>query len=623
MRKFFIVFLFSLSNLVFAQNQSGSIANITWMLNSDGLLTISGEGNIPNNLLGTFDICKYASNIRNVVIEYGITGIEAFLLANTTEITSVSIPSSVTMIDGQAFRTCEGLNSITIHQDNPVYISHNNVIINKITNTLLLGPEGISGLYSVPDGVEIIDFAAFWMCAKLTSVNIPASVKIIDDYAFLETGLISVSISGNSLTRIGNGAFRTCVNLTYIQLPASVRQIGYYAFEECSLTSFYIPEGVTLIEEGAFGYCHSLGYISIPASVTNIENYAFADCKNLTKVVNLNPVPQIIPEETFDGIDLSACTLRVFDVTAYKNAPVWEDFGTIEPVEVDIKLDMKEIYLLKGATATLIPTVTSELLTSYTIVWESSKPNVASVCNLGVINALAVGTAVISASVFGNKALCEVTVIEPGNSAIAGTVDNAGTGNVRVNLYIKVGEKVETGKTKRGIIGGYVLLATVIPNDNGEYSFENLPEGSYKVEVEIDEYEPCVTDELPLSENETLTDIDFTVDEEEGIIIVEGDPDPDPDPDPESLTGTVETGHAASLQIYPNPFTDVVHVIVQTGHAPSLRIQVINTAGTIVYTQTITNPEETIHLGHLPAGLYIIRVENGGSLQTFKVIKIQ
>jgi len=41
----------------------------------------------------------------------------------------------------------------------------------------------------------------------------------------------------------------------------------------------------------------------------------------------------------------------------------------------------------------------------------------------------------------------------------------------------------------------------------------------------------------------------------------------------------------------------------------------------IVHTQIITNPDETIHLGHLPAGMYIIRLEMGDRAQAVKVIK--
>jgi len=47
---------------------------------------------------------------------------------------------------------------------------------------------------------------------------------------------------------------------------------------------------------------------------------------------------------------------------------------------------------------------------------------------------------------------------------------------------------------------------------------------------------------------------------------------------------------------------------------------VINAAGMIVHTQKITSFDETIHLGHLPAGFYFIRIVNG---KTEKVIKIQ
>jgi len=218
---------------------------------------------------------------------------------------------------------------------------------------------------------------------------------------------------------------------------------------------------------------------------------------------------------------------------------------------------------------------------------------------------------VITASLGSIEADCTVTVIVSGNSTIKGIVDTGGTENVRVNLYIKMGEKGEAGETKKGILGGYVLLATTIPNDNGEYKFENLPEGFYKLDVEIDEYESEATPTINLSDSETRSNINFEVDEATGTVV------------PKILTGVVETWHAASLQIYPNPFTDIVRIAVETGRAPSLQMQVVNTAGAIVHTQTIISPEETIHLGHLPAGLYFIRLENHGMVKTEKIIKIQ
>ena len=61
----------------------------------------------------------------------------------------------------------------------------------------------------------------------------------------------------------------------------------------------------------------------------------------------------------------------------------------------------------------------------------------------------------------------------------------------------------------------------------------------------------------------------------------------------------------------------------KTGRAQSLQMQVINVAGMIVHTQTIASPDEIIHLDHLPAGMYIIRLENGNMIKTLKAIKIQ
>jgi uncharacterized repeat protein (TIGR02543 family) len=96
----------------------------------------------------------------------------------------------------------------------------------------------------------------------------------------------------------------------------------------------------------------------------------------------------------------------------------------------------------------------------------------------------------------------------------------------------------------------------------------------------------------------------------------------------ETVTGTVETLRATSLQIYPNPFTDAVRITcaaatVETRHALSLQLHIINASGVMVHTQTITNPDETIHLEHLPAGVYFFVLEKDGKTKTEKVVKIQ
>ena len=92
-----------------------------------------------------------------------------------------------------------------------------------------------------------------------------------------------------------------------------------------------------------------------------------------------------------------------------------------------------------------------------------------------------------------------------------------------------------------------------------------------------------------------------------------------------TVTGEAETLRATSLQIYPNPFTDALRIMVadavETWRAASLQVQVINTAGIIVHHQIIISADETIQLSHLPAGIYIIRLEKDGHVKTVKVVK--
>ena len=81
----------------------------------------------------------------------------------------------------------------------------------------------------------------------------------------------------------------------------------------------------------------------------------------------------------------------------------------------------------------------------------------------------------------------------------------------------------------------------------------------------------------------------------------------------------------AELFIYPNPFTDDVRITgattgVTRGHAPLLKV--IDASGAAVHTQILSSADETLHLEHLPPGVYFILFEKGGkTVKTVKIIK--
>ena len=283
----------------------GDGSNLTWTLDSDGVLTISGTGAMKE-----YDPYKApwygsSSRVKSAVIAEGVTSIGGKAFLDCTSLTSVTIPDSVTSIGKQAFMYCTSLTGVTI-PDSVTSIGSSAfsycksltsvTIPNSVTSIGGQTFMGCSSLTSVtiPNSVTSIGGCAFMDCSSLTSVTIPNSVTSIGEYAFYNcSSLTSVTIP-NSVTSIGEYAFYNCTSLTSVAIPDSVTSIGDDAFSNCkSLTSVTIPDSVTSIGEYAFYNCRSLTSVTIPDSVTSIGDDAFSNCKSLTSVTIPDSVTSI------------------------------------------------------------------------------------------------------------------------------------------------------------------------------------------------------------------------------------------------------------------------------------------------------------------------------------------
>jgi|GEM_PF-2957720 len=241
--------------------------NLTWVLTSDGVLTISGTGNMA-------DYPRLPkSSISSVVINEGVTSIGDGTFYGCSGLASATIPSSVTSIGDSAFFGCSSLTSAAIPEG--------------VTSIGLWTFGSCRSLESVtiPSSVTSIGNMAFSDCSELGSVTIPEGVTSIGGSAFGHcSSLTSVTIP-SSMASIGDGAFSGCSILASVTIPEGVTSIGSGTFAYCSsLESVTIPEGVTSIGDRAFAYCDSLENVTIPESVTSIGNYAFSNCGSLTDV---------------------------------------------------------------------------------------------------------------------------------------------------------------------------------------------------------------------------------------------------------------------------------------------------------------------------------------------------
>ena len=333
---------------------SGSCGdNITWTLDDDDNLTLTGSGQMYNYTNSPW----YENNVKTVKFVGNITGIGSSAFRGCSSLESIEIPNSVTSIGYAAFEYCSRLKKVYITDLSAwCRITFNFYLANPLSygGALYLNGKEVKDLV-IPDDVTKIGKRAFSGCSSLSSVTIPNSVTSIGNSAFDGcSSLTSVTI-GNSVKSIGNSAFNGCSSLSSVSIGNSVTEIDNYAFDGCSsLTSIEIPNSVTSIGNSAFWNCSSLTSVTIGNSVTSIGNSAFWNCNSLKKITVNATTPPDCCDYIFEGVDYSSCVLVVPDesISAYKNKSPWNQFLNISEVEnvindneVSVKVDNGNIVV--------------------------------------------------------------------------------------------------------------------------------------------------------------------------------------------------------------------------------------------------------------------------------------
>ena len=166
-----------------------------------------------------------------------------------------------------------------------------------------------------------IEANAFSNCLNLKNIEIPNSIKMIDDNAFSNCPLLTDVVIPDSVIYIGKSIFVNCNTLSSISIPyigdkltdSKATRLGYLfndgsdnskvptsllevnvtkaeilgleAFSGCKyLTNIILPDTLKYIEKDAFSNCASLREIIIPSGVISIGDYCFYNCSNLIEI---------------------------------------------------------------------------------------------------------------------------------------------------------------------------------------------------------------------------------------------------------------------------------------------------------------------------------------------------
>ena len=172
-----------------------------------------GAGTINFNLNGKKD------TLKEVKLGDGVKDIPDYFLSGCTKLETLEIGNGITKIGNRAFQ-----------QTNITSIA-------------------------IPDSVTVIGEQAFNGCTSLTEVNIPKNSKLetIGNRAFRQTNITSIAIP-DSVTAIGVQAFNKCTSLTEVNISknSKLETIGEGAFYDTRVLKMYLPGGVKTLGVGAF-----------------------------------------------------------------------------------------------------------------------------------------------------------------------------------------------------------------------------------------------------------------------------------------------------------------------------------------------------------------------------------
>lgn len=180
---------------------------------------------------------------HEIVIPDMIEGCPVVEIADTafyhcSQITSVTVPSTVRKIGKMAFAGCTQLAAIKFV---------NNASALATVDEFAFAYCKSLASFTMFGSVNALGMGAFYDCQALTSIELPAGITALSDMTFMGCEKLATVSGGTALLSVGNYAFRGCVALSSFTIAASVTSIGDFAFSGCeAFTAPTLGSGVTV-----------------------------------------------------------------------------------------------------------------------------------------------------------------------------------------------------------------------------------------------------------------------------------------------------------------------------------------------------------------------------------------
>lgn len=220
------------------------------------------------------------SSPSDFIIEDGI------LVKYTGTATNVIVPEGVTQIGGRGYA-----------EDNGFIENHN---ITSITLPDSLTTIGVFAFYmctdltkiDIPENVTTIERLAFGHCSNLSEVNIPEKTIIKDKDAFLGTLWLKAKEVESDLLIINNVLVSGYNAEGEVTIPEGVTQLAGSSLAFTKITKAYLPKSLVKIGDSAFSTSTLLEEVDMKDNVTSIGEFAFEGCRKLKKI----EIPESVKE---------------------------------------------------------------------------------------------------------------------------------------------------------------------------------------------------------------------------------------------------------------------------------------------------------------------------------------